>query len=253
MSNMSRLAEQHAECPLSYKPLYQGPVAVFMDSKGKRTGTLFYREDAAKDWLSSQGNVEAKDPETGATVASYKVVPSILDDPKNWFRLCDADGNRKLSREEVVTALKAQLPLDNRAIDRFKTNDAAWDTWDADHSGSIEYTEIMDDDKGLLKFVRDTFARSVAEAPVPDIRTDREAWYRRWDEDSSGELEFEEVVRAFAKSFKIDASGIQMLRMILEALWCDFDLDNSRSVDREEFLKPRDGLADTIIANLGFA
>ena len=32
-------------------------------------------------------------------------------DPKTWFRICDADGDRRLSRDEVVAALKAQLPL----------------------------------------------------------------------------------------------------------------------------------------------
>ena len=56
----------------------------------------------------------------------------VVEDPKAWFRLCDADGDRKLSRDEVVSALKAQLPLDNRAIDRFRTDDAAWRLWDAD-------------------------------------------------------------------------------------------------------------------------
>ena len=56
----------------------------------------------------------------------------VVQDPKAWFRLCDADGDRKLSRGEVVSALKAQLPLDNRAIDKFRTDDAAWHLWDAD-------------------------------------------------------------------------------------------------------------------------
>ena len=93
----------------------------------------------------------------------------------------------------------------------------------------------MDEEKGLLKFIRDTFLKAEAERPVPDLRKDRHGWYRRpgkinlsvedchrlmvkicrapqlavpmsgvcfwrsaalpfrrWDEDGSGELEFEE-------------------------------------------------------------
>lgn len=34
-----------------------------------------------------------------------------LEDPKTWFRICDVDGDRRLSRDEVISALKAQLPL----------------------------------------------------------------------------------------------------------------------------------------------
>ena len=45
-------------------------------------------------------------------------------------------------------------------------------------SGFIEYIEIMDEDKGLLKFVRDAFARAAVEAPIPDLRRDRDGWYR---------------------------------------------------------------------------
>ena len=52
----------------------------------------------------------------------------------------------------MLAALKAQLPLDNNAIDRFRTDTEAWKTWDTDGSGSIEYKEIMDEDKGLLKY-----------------------------------------------------------------------------------------------------
>ena len=221
-----------------------------------------------------------------------------------------------------MSALKAQLPLDNQAIDRFRTDDAAWRMWDADQSpgcnlsassasrmfkwllgrvvgklrsGYIEYIEIMDEDKGLLKFVRDSFARAAHEAAIPDLRRDRDAWYRPampkeqvgcrssrvcpaqngmdviirdtealaripvaygwvryWDEDGSGELEFEEVVRAFAKTFKIDVDAISQLRESLGAVWGIFDTDNSGAVDRHEFMAPNDGLADTVLATMRY-
>ncbi|CAE7244358.1 unnamed protein product [Symbiodinium microadriaticum] len=252
MSAAARLpvAERHAECPLSFTPLYKGPVAVFLDAAGKRVGPQFYSLDAANAFLKLHGDA-ARCPVTNLPVAKAEEVPSITKDPKAWFRLCDADGDRKLSRGEVVSALKAQLPLDNRAIDKFRTDDAAWHLWDADQSGFIEYIEIMDDDKGILKFVRDSFAKVAAEAPIPDLRRDRDGWYRYWDEDESGELEFEEVVRAFGKTFQIDVGGISQLRESLSAVWAVFDTDNSGAVDHREFLA-RDGLADTILATMNY-
>lgn len=252
MSNNLGVAERHAECPLSFKPLYQGPVAVFLDSGGKRVGPQFFRLDAAEAFLAQVGNSVPTCPVTHCRVARVQAVPSLLEDPKGWFRACDADGDKKLSREEVITALKAQLPLENRAIERFQADDAAWRSWDVDGSGYIEYIEIMDGDKGLLKFVRDSFSRSSDELPVPDLRKDREGWYRRWDEDNSGELDFEEVLRAFAKSFRIDVAGVSQLRESLQAVWVIFDTDSSGSVDRKEFMARNDGLADTVLATMGF-
>jgi len=249
-TSTSSLAEQHAECPLSFKPLYQGQIGILLDSAGKRVGTQFYRLDAAEELLRSTSG--AKCPETGKTVSKAQVVPSISEDPKGWFRACDADGDRKLSRNEVVSALKAQLPLDNRSIERFRSDASAWRSWDKDGSGFIEYTEIMDEDQGLLKFVHDSFGRLADDRPVPDLRKDRDAWYRHWDGDNSGELEFEEVVRAMAKSFSITTGVIAELRESLYAVWCIFDPDNSGSVDRQEFLA-RDGLADTVMATMNLS
>ena len=74
---------------------------------------------------------------------------------------------------------------------------------------------------------------------------------RYWDEDESGELEFEEVVRAFAKTFQTDVEGISQLRESLSAVWTVFDTDNSGAVDRREFLA-RDGLADTVLATMNY-
>ena len=75
---------------------------------------------------------------------------------------------------------------------------------------------------------------------------------RYWDEDGSGELEFDEVVRAFAKTFGINVEGITQLRESLQAVWGIFDTDNSGAVDRREFMAPNDGLADTVLATMRY-
>lgn len=236
---------------MSFKPLYQGPVVYFVDSAGKRTSPNFFRKDAVDEFMAKCGNAEPSDPVTQRSIAKVRDVPNVMENPKMWFRACDVDGDNKLSRDEVISALKAQLPLDSRSIDVFKTDDAAWGKWDADRSGFIEFEEIMDAEKGLLKFIAEAFSRSADELPIPDLRVDRMGWYSRWDEDNSGELEFDEVLRAMTKTFNIDVAGVNQLREALQAVWVIFDGDGSGSVDKAEFLEPRDGLADTILATLG--
>ena len=59
---------------------------------------------------------------------------------------------------------------------------------------------------GLLAFVRRTFvAAPSAKGPVPDIRRDKEGWFAYFDDDGSGELSMEEVVRGLVKSLKLSA------------------------------------------------
>ena len=73
------------------------------------------------------------------------------------------------------------------------------------------------------------------------------------DEDDSGELDKEEVVRALLKTLALtgDPTRVQMMRSTVEAIWPVFDDDGSGTIDRQEFLKANDGLADTIIATMG--
>jgi len=242
------VAQRHAECPISFEPLVEGRVGVFLDSRGKRVSPHYFKYEAATDWLATGSKLC---PMTRKSVASVRLVPSILDDPKAWFAVCDVDGNKSLSRREVVEALKAQLPLDNDALERFLTDEAKWRTWDADGSGSIEFEEIMNKDRGLFAFVVATFQRQRKSKDVPDIRQDRDGWFRHWDEDCSGELDVDEVLRAFTKTFRIDVAMVAQLRECLQAVWPIFDMDGDGTVSQAEFLRPNDGLADTIIATLG--
>ena len=73
----------------------------------------------------------------------------------------------------------------------------------------------------------------------------------------SGTLEKGEVVRALVKTLCAPGEGvdvppdvrsIQTMRSTIDAIWPIFDTDGSGSIERLEFLKPADGLADTIIA-----
>mmetsp|Transcript_67018 Transcript_67018/g.160244 ORF Transcript_67018/g.160244 Transcript_67018/m.160244 type:complete len:123 (+) Transcript_67018:624-992(+) len=90
---------------------------------------------------------------------------------------------------------------------------------------------------------------------IPDIRTDKNAWFAFFDEDGSGALDQEEVVRGVVQTFKLssDLDRVRMLREILGAVWLEFDHDGGGTVDKKEFLAPGIGLADTLIATMGYA
>lgn len=244
-------AAEHAECPISFEPLYQGRVAVFVGHDGQRVSPHFFKYEAAQQWLNA-GGATAMCPMTRRPIAGVKLVPSVFHDSKSWFDICDMDKDGKLSREHTIEALKSQLPLDNAKLDAFLTDDAAWQAWDPDACGFVEFDDIMNLDTGLLAFVRNVFAKNKKEAPVPDIRQDREAWYRRWDEDDCGELHFDEVLRALVKTFKIDTPKVIQLHESLKAVWCVLDDDDCGAISKEDFLKPGEGLADTVIATLSF-
>ena len=131
-------AERHAECPICFEPLHKAPVGVFLDASGKRVSHHFYRLEAAREWLSS-GNGAC--PLTRAPVHSVLPVPDIRTDPDGWFRAVDIDGDRKLSRFEVVECLKAQLAVDNEALDNAVNDPAHW-MWQ--QVGALDVTDVLD-------------------------------------------------------------------------------------------------------------
>ena len=243
---MESVALQHAECPICFEPLCRGEIGVFLDATGQRVSKHFYNLAAAREMLSNGINTC---PLTRKPIDSVQKVPDIRVDPDGWFGTVDVDGNGKLSHAEVVESLKAILPVDLDAFDCAASTPGWWEQFDRDGSGFIERHELPQ----LVEHVTKVVAGRKNDERIPDILTDRDAWFEFWDTDCSGALDKEEVVRALLKTLQLtsDPARVAQMRSTLDAIWGLFDEDGSETVDRQEFLKPNDGLADTIIATIG--
>ena len=182
------VAAQHAECPICFEPLHSAPVGVFVDAGGKRVSMHFFNLNAAQAWLQT-GNGLC--PVTRKPIRGTLRIPDLRTDPNGWFDAVDLDGDGRLSRREVISALKAQLPIDNAKLDQaaIDPNHWMWQQWDSDGSGHIERRELLHP-QGLANYVTNVFGRDAARVGVPSIHSDKEGWFRFWDEDDSGAIFF---------------------------------------------------------------
>jgi Ca2+-binding EF-hand superfamily protein len=151
--------------------------------------------------------------------------------------------------EEILHGLNCALPLDPRRIRQ--DSEQLWRSWDSDGDNAIQLPEFLNRKEGLLGYLLTTYGRNDAEQPVPPLSqaTVRD-WFQYWDEDSSGSLSKDELVRAVVKTLRLEAvHDVSALRSVIEAVWFLFDSDGNGVIDLGEFLAT-DGLADTLLATL---
>jgi len=275
MATAEQAAVEHAECPISFEPLNQHPVAVFLDAQGRRCSPHYYNAAAAEQWLAHNSSC----PCTRSSCASVMRVPSPLDDPRAWFTACDVDGDGRLSRAEVIEALCAFLPVDVRQLSRdARANGPGtlWSQWDTHGRGWLELEDVLGPEhrgvggatasagQGVIDHIRSHYcdtggggvhAMAGCTGGAPALNEDeasKRRWFEHWDEDGSGALERGELVRALIKTLALGQSvtAKRTIADTLNALWCLFDDDNSGAIDMEEFLRPNTGLADAVLAQL---
>jgi len=185
---------------------------------------------------------------------SIATVPSIETDPQTWFRMVDFDGNGQLSKLEVLECLKTFLPTVD--VTKVEANiDKFWSMWDKDKSGELSYLELCDPKTGLVQSVKSKFVKTEEDKPPPKMSLKNlKIWFEYWDEDGSKSLDKEEIVRALIKTFCVtqDVSKVNEMRQIVEAVWGAFDFDGSGSITLDEFITPRDGLGESLVASFAF-
>lgn len=243
------LASEHAECPICFEPLCSAPLALFSAANGRRVCWHIFHETCARQLAGVNLNC----PLCRADFNHVTAVPRIDTDPNAWFDACDMDGNNALSTREVLEIVKSSFPVDHTKLERDLPK--LWRRWDPNGDGHIQRHEFLAPN-GLLDFLRDHFPKQTGrhdDLPVPDIRSDKQAWFRHFDEDGSGELSISEVTRGLIKSYHLssDVNQAQAMRDLVTNVWCLFDADQSGEISQAEFLHPGDGLADSIIASYG--
>jgi|TARA_B100000085_G_C18542475_1_gene512522 hypothetical protein len=236
------VSEEHQECSVCFEPLCKERTAVFVNEEGVRTCGHFLHERCARSVVEASGCC----PICRTECAEARGVPFPTEDADEWFRLCDVEEKGELGEEHVLAVIRAQIPVDWKRLAR--DLHGLMPRWDKDGSGALTKDALVGE-KGLLEYVSATYpARLRCYKHVPHV-TEKREWFKFWDEDDSGTLEKDEVVRALIKSFNIqdDVAHIQDVRSVVENIWCVFDTSNSGGIDLTEFLV-KDGLGDSIMA-----
>ena len=129
-------------------------------------------------------------------------VPNCTTDPNEWFKFFDLEGNAKLSRAEVISALVNSFNVDAQKLEEALPR--LWEKWDLNGSGFVTKSEFFDKDGGLLQFVRSRLLDLDSEPPP--VRAQRSwnldpgQWFAYFDDNKSGKLTRAQLIRALVKT-----------------------------------------------------
>ncbi len=245
---------RHGECGICFDALSNRPVGMLMCVNSRqqleKSCTHIYHRDCLsgllKPWFC---------PQCRKSFSSVADVPALkVGDPAAadmWFSYLDSDNDGSLSYDEILDGLKAQIPLEWPQIEC--DVDAKWGRWDKNGDGTISKEEFFRPTDGFLAYLTSHYPQ-VPHPPPPDIKINKEAWFRYWDHDNSGQLSKDEVARALVKTFKLYQTNVppSVILESLDVIWSVFDTNGSNEIDIIEFCS-RDNLGDSIIAQLAFA
>lgn len=234
--------EKH-ECPICFQELSAKPTACFCDRTGKQVCSHHCHADCARS-ISRPAHC----PICSKPFADIQPIPSLNVDVRAWFDHIDKDHSGYLHYQEIIDGLKEQVDLDWQRVE--SDVDRLWATWDKDRNGKVSFEEFAHPTTGVAAYLSKHY-RPTPRADPPDITKDKGAWFRYWDEDNSGSLDKDEVLRALIKTFRAYHISHDTIREIVSVIWPIFDVDGSGKIDMHEFCAP-DNLGDTLVAQLGF-
>ena len=157
-----------------------------------------------------------------------------------------------MAAEDVLATLKAQLPVDEEAIDA--RWDSLWAHFDHNGSGTLAYDDIAAPERGLVAFLEraglNKASPKTPRPPPPKLESEPGAWFDYWDEDGVGYLEEGEVLRALVHSLEVrgDRGQVRGTAELVRACLAACDIQSR--VTREDFVR-EDGLATVVAENLG--
>lgn len=241
------MEDKYAECSVCYDDLYTARLSILVNSASKRVCIHFFHETCGV-YLNQMR--EKLCPVCRRPFHRVVKLPKYDERPNEWFRMIDVNGDGKLDKKEVLEVLKSTLKVEWRSMEAMVDN--MWSKWDIDGSGFVDKNELMHPTNGLIAYIKQHAPVRQRPQEPPSISKHPDQWFEYWDEDSSGTLEEAEVIRAMAKTFKWSQQPdkVSELKMIIGALWGDFDSDNNAGrIDKKEFSQGG-GLGDTILSNL---
>jgi len=248
--NAGNLSLEYNECSICFEHLYKYPIACLLKRQSARACRHYFHEDCISEWTHRNKTC----PIDRVDYDSWKSIPSILNDPVEWFSVVDIDQSGSLSREAVLQILEAQLPLDCKTLR--SNSDQLWSTWDPNGDGKLSFEEITDKERGLIKYVMEKYPKPEGSEEVPSLQQNLKAWFLHWDEDHNGRLSQKEVTRALVQTFVQTCTDsaqslatIRQLQNSVQEVWCVFDLDGNGSIDVDEFCLP-DGLGESFCCTL---
>ena len=267
-SNKIHITEEEQECSVCYEALCDKPTAVFVKVDGKtRPCSHYFHAACARELLDHAHQMTKENEENETTSGKSKQisaacpicrvpvygcvnVPSCKTNPDLWFDIVDVDRDGKVSPADLVTILRAQFLVDWRTIEKKLTTEI-WPKYDAGNEGFIS-RDLLLKPGGLLDFLLNTFEmRKRRYRNCPNLEHSPKKWFEYWDEDKSGSLDMEELIRALVKTFNlgVETRSLRGMADSVRAVWCAFDQDQKGEITLEEFTK-REGLAQSIIATI---
>ena len=132
-----------------FDELYKRTQGVLLDDAGRRLCRHVVHLDCLKICLPTEIIMERRCVRfVEGRVHGQR--PSIFDDARRWFDLVDLDRSGQVAAEDVLATLKAQLPVDEEAIDA--RWDSLWAHFDHNGSGTLAYDDIAAPERGLVAF-----------------------------------------------------------------------------------------------------
>ena len=245
--NAENAAVEYAECGICFNAMISRKPACFLLKLDERRVCRHYFHRSCVDRVSF-GKTHKACAICATSYESAKDVPDFEVDPEGFFEAVDFDHNYKLNKGEVVSILKALVDLDWRAVE--KNVDQFWAKWDHNGDGTLSFKEMMHPRSGLIQYVRATYPLPKTEKPYPKLSmSNAKEFFHFWDEDKSGTLGLEEIVRALVKTFhKGDTDEAENIRMVLSTMWHVIDHDGSGFIEEHEFCKAG-GLCEMLVVN----
>ena len=163
-SMLSSLAVAHAECCICLEPLHTEPLATL--TRGQRNACPHYLHARCAEelfrsesltWAGEATPFHGRCPICREHIDGIARVPTLSEDVDRWFFCVDAEGDGRLSRQQVLDVLVAQFPIDHAKLE--EAMPTLWERWDVDGSGYISKAELLDPDRGLMRFVRTALLR----------------------------------------------------------------------------------------------